>query len=432
MRSFEFLLLFFVYAVWRGDAQVTEPNATLSTRPELGLVECFAVFGGGAGVTNQGISTQIMGDLGTTAADTLVTGFHDHFGCVYTETTLNVGAVSSIIDTAPGTPLACGQEADAETFARATAVAADAQTLWDDLSPGLLPGGSDPGAGQLGGLTLAAGIYEAAGGSFLLTGSDLTLDAQGNASALWVFQAASSLTVGAAGAPRSVILINGAEAGNVFWWVGAAATINAAGGGVMVGTIVSSAGVTFSTSGNAVLTVLDGRAIALHASVTMVNTVITVPPPFTELANCSFQVTNFTFPPPSSSSSSSSSTGLASSSTGLNHSSSTGQNHSSSSGAAGSACASTPCLNGANCTADNDTFVCVCVTGFLGTVCSEIESSAALALWIIIVFPIIGAILLAMLVAWCIRWRRSVQCRDKGADFIAATQAKNLRIIDSL
>ena len=123
------------------------------------------------------------------------------------------------------------------------------------------------------------GIYKAAAGSFMITGSDLTLDGQGDENALWVFQTASTLTVGAPGAPRNIILINGAQASNVFWQVGSAATINAAGGGTMVGTIIASAGVTFSTAGNATITTLNGRALGLNASVTVVNTVITVPAP---------------------------------------------------------------------------------------------------------------------------------------------------------
>jgi hypothetical protein len=45
----------------------------------------------------------------------------------------------------------------------------------------------------------------------------------------------------------------------------------------MVGTIIASAGVTFSTAGNSAVTTLNGRALALSASVTMVNTVINVP-----------------------------------------------------------------------------------------------------------------------------------------------------------
>jgi hypothetical protein len=96
---------------------------------------------------------------------------------------------------------------------------------------------------------------------------------------VWVFQAASSLTVGAPGAPRNVILVGGAQAKNVFWQIGSSATINAAGGGTMVGTIIAAAGVTFSTVGNAAITTLDGRALGLNASVTVVNTVVNVPAP---------------------------------------------------------------------------------------------------------------------------------------------------------
>jgi hypothetical protein len=249
--------------------------------PNLGAASTFGAFGGGAGITNQGINTVINGDIGTTGASTLVTGFHDAGpGCTYTETPLNIGMVNGNIYTAPPPPtVACPSEGTAATFAIATQAASDALAAFNNLSPASRPGGTDPGAGQLGGLTLPPGIYKAAAGSFMITGSDLTLDGQGDENALWVFQTASTLTVGAPGAPRNIILINGAQASNVFWQVGSAATINAAGGGTMVGTIIASAGVTFSTAGNATITTLNGRALGLNASVTMVNTVITVPAP---------------------------------------------------------------------------------------------------------------------------------------------------------
>ena len=250
----------------------------------LGSATPFGGFGGGAGMTNSGTETVINGDIGTTGASTTMTGFHDttvpytqfSAGCIYTETTLNVGTVNGTIDTAPPPPttLTCPDEGTAATFAIATDALADAQTAYNTLAA--MPSTGDPGA-NLGGLTLAPGVWKPAAGSLLITGSDLTLDAQGNANAVWVFQMASTLTVGAAGAPRSVILINGAQAANVFWQVGSAATINAAGGGTMVGTIISSAGTSFSTAGNATVTTLNGRALALNASVTMVNTVINVP-----------------------------------------------------------------------------------------------------------------------------------------------------------
>jgi hypothetical protein len=128
---------------------------------------------------------------------------------------------------------------------------------------------------------LAPGSYSAPGGSFLIEGGDLTLDAQGDANAVWIFQMASTLTVGGPGAaaPQSIILAGGAQPKNVFWQVGTAATINAGGGGTMVGTIIASSGITFSTAGKTDITTLNGRALSLLASVTLVNTVINVPAP---------------------------------------------------------------------------------------------------------------------------------------------------------
>jgi len=245
----------------------------------LGAAAPFGGFGGAAGMTNQGLLTVINGDIGTTGASTLMTGFRDSVGDLYTVTPLNNGLVNGRIFTAPPPPGGAGVGGNAATAAIANQALADANTAFNNLSPAAIPGGVDPGAGQLGGLTLIPGVYQAAGGSFLITGSDLTLNAQGNANAVWVFQMATTLTVGAPAAPRSVILINGAQAKNVFWRVGSAATINGAGGGTMVGTIISSAATTFSTAGNVAIVTLNGRALALNASVTMVNTVINVPAP---------------------------------------------------------------------------------------------------------------------------------------------------------
>jgi hypothetical protein len=115
----------------------------------------------------------------------------------------------------------------------------------------------------------------------MIQGGDLTLDAQGDPNAVWVFQMATTLTVGGPGAafPQSVILANGAQPKNVYWQVGSAATINAAGGGTMVGTIITQTGATISTAGNLNIVTLEGRALSLGAAVTMVNTVINVPAP---------------------------------------------------------------------------------------------------------------------------------------------------------
>jgi hypothetical protein len=244
----------------------------------LGSAAAFGVFGGGAGMTNQGIYTVVSGDIGTTAASTLVTGFHDK-GAVYSQTTLNIGSVNGTIHTATA-------PSGSVPNVIAAAAALAAQTAFDNLSPAALPGWIDVsslggGAGQLGNRTLAPGVYKSAPGSFAIQGGDLFLDGRGDPNAVWVFQTASTLTVGGPGAafPQSIILVNGAQAKNVFWQVGSAATINAAGGGTMVGNIIASSGVTFSTAGNVDIVTLDGRALALHASVTMVNTHINVPAP---------------------------------------------------------------------------------------------------------------------------------------------------------
>ncbi len=256
------------------------PNTASCPAPvALNTAAPFGDLGGTAGTTNQGTLTVVTGSLSSTAtATSSITGFHDSANDIYTQTGSNIGLVTGLIYSC--TVSTTGPTSGAVNPASctiATNALADAQTAYNKLAA--LPGGADPGAGQLGGLTLAPGTYTAAGGSFLLTGTDLTLDGQGNANAVWVFQMATTLTVGAAGAPRSVILINGAQAKNVFWQVGSSATINGAGGGTMVGNILASSAVSFSTAGNAAITTLNGRAVGLNASVTMVNTHINVPAP---------------------------------------------------------------------------------------------------------------------------------------------------------
>ena len=241
----------------------------------------FGTFGGTAGMTNEGILTVINGDIGTTATDTsAITGFTDGVDEYTVVPGVNEGIVNGTIYTcAPSTTGPNSVEVDPVKCAIAEQARLDAETAYLELAG--LPGGPDPGAGNLANLTLAPGTYTAVGGSFMIEGGDLTLDAQGDANAVWVFQMATTLTVGGPGAaaPQSVILANGAQAKNVFWQVGSAATINAGGGGTMEGTIISQEGVSFSTADNVEIVTLNGRAISLGASVTMVNTVINVPAP---------------------------------------------------------------------------------------------------------------------------------------------------------
>jgi hypothetical protein len=91
------------------------------------------------------------------------------------------------------------------------------------------------------------GVYQSLT-SILITG-DLTLDAQGNSSAVFIFQ--SSSTVGtAAGAPppavpTRILLVNGAKASNVFWQAASSATLGT--NTVWQGNIFASADITMNT-----------------------------------------------------------------------------------------------------------------------------------------------------------------------------------------
>jgi hypothetical protein len=243
----------------------------------LGAASSFGTFGGSAGMTNTGIQTRINGDIGSIATGTsMVTGFHDPLD-IYTESPANIGAVNGKIYTCTNSttgPTSAGP--NAASCAIATQARLDAQAAY--LALVAMPPGANPGA-NLANLTLAPGVYTSPSGSFQIEGGNLTLDAQGDANAVWVFQMATTLTVGGPGAaaPQSIILAGGAQAKNIYWQVGSFATINAAGGGTMVGTIISQNGASFSTAGNVNIVTLQGRVLSLGASVTLVDTVINTP-----------------------------------------------------------------------------------------------------------------------------------------------------------
>ena len=249
-------------AIFTTGTLACTPTATVA----LGTIATYGAFGGGAGSTNSGIQTVVNGDLGTTAACSLFTGFHDASN-VYTETTLNIGEVTGDVYCGPPAP------GTTQKLAIATQAAADALTTYNALAA--ITPTVTLNTGELGGRTLLPDTYRPAASTLLLSTGNLTLDAAGDANALWVFQVPTSLTIGLSATPRSVLLINGAQAKNVFWQVGSAARIE--NGSTMVGTIIASAGVTISTAGQTIQTTLTGRAIGLNASVTMVNTTILAP-----------------------------------------------------------------------------------------------------------------------------------------------------------
>ncbi len=216
-----------------------------------------------------------------------MTGFYDTsvapvagvYPCSYTITGSNYGLVNGAIDTAPPPPTgACSSEGTATTFSIATQAALEARNAYNTLQA--LPPGITLATNELGNRTLAPGTYSSAS-FYQITTGPLTLDAQGDPNASWVFQIGSYLTVGTPTASQSVLLINGAQAKNVFWAVGGlpGAVINYGGGGTMVGTVISLPGITVSSPGVAAVTTINGRVLALDASTTLVNTVINVPAP---------------------------------------------------------------------------------------------------------------------------------------------------------
>ena len=189
----------------------------------------FAVLAGST-VTNTG-STVIAGDVGVNPG-TAVTGFPP-------------GLASGAIHKADG--------AAAQAQAALTAGYIDAAGR----------SGGTSVAGDLVGKTFTAGVYKST--SSLALSGDVTLDAQGDPAAVFIFQISSTLTTGSG---SHVILANGANACNVFWQVGSSATLGT--NSVFKGNILALTSITITTGVN-----LQGRALARNGAVTLDSDVIT-------------------------------------------------------------------------------------------------------------------------------------------------------------
>lgn len=215
------LLPILVLGATMGAAQVTVG---------LGTAGNFAVLAGET-ITNTGPTT-ITGDVGLHPGSS-VTGFDS--------VTLN-GALHV-----------------ADAVAQQAKV--DLVTAYDQAA------GSGPAttvATELGGQTLTAGEYNSASGTFEITGT-LTLDAQGDPNAVFVFQMASTLVTASASV---VNVINGANACNVFWQVGSSATLGT--GTVFRGNILALTSIALTTGAS-----IEGRALARNGQVTMDTNTIT-------------------------------------------------------------------------------------------------------------------------------------------------------------
>jgi hypothetical protein len=207
------------------------PTAFAQTAPSLGSAQSFAVLAGST-VTNTG-SSVITGDLGVSPGSA-VTGFPP--GLV----------VSGTIHAADATALAAQNSVTTAYNSLAS------QACTQDLT------GQD-----LGGKTLTAGVY-CFSSSAQLTGS-LTLNAQGNANAVFIFKIGSTLTTASG---SSVVVINGGSVCNVFWQVGSSATIGTTTS--FAGNILALTSITMTTGASA-----TGRDLARNGAVTLDTNTVT-------------------------------------------------------------------------------------------------------------------------------------------------------------
>jgi hypothetical protein len=117
----------------------------------------------------------------------------------------------------------------------------------------------------LGGLNLPPGIYHS-DGALSLTG---VLTLTGDANAVWIFQARSTLDTAVG---SQIVLSGGAKADNVYWAVGSSATLGA--NSIFKGNMMAYASITLNTGAS-----LEGRALAQTAAVTLSDNTITKPSP---------------------------------------------------------------------------------------------------------------------------------------------------------
>jgi hypothetical protein len=207
-------------------------SAQAATAVGLGTASSFVVLAG-TGVTNTGATT-LNGDIGTYPT-TSITGLG----------TITVNGTNHAGD---------GVTQSAKT---------DLAHAYDNAAG---QGPTLPIAAALDGLTLVPGVYNSAS-QVLLNGGALTLDAGGNAAAVWVFQAGSDLIVANG---SSVNMINGAQACNVFWQVGSSASL-----GTSVsfrGTIMAVTSITLATAAT-----VEGRVLARNGTVTLDTNTISSP-----------------------------------------------------------------------------------------------------------------------------------------------------------
>ena len=217
-----------------GMSAFSQSASAATATVDLGTASSYAVLAGST-VTNTGPSV-ISGDLGVSPG-TAVTGF----GGAPNGTVIN------------GVIHAADASAASAQSALTTAYNDAAGRTKTASIPGFIHGAS----------TLGPGVYNAT--SSLDVGGTLTLD--GDASAVFIFQAGSTLVTDTG---TTIKLAGGAQACNVFWQVGSSATLNS--GTTFVGTVLASAMIGVGAGDN-----IMGRVLARTAAVTLIDDTITAP-----------------------------------------------------------------------------------------------------------------------------------------------------------
>ncbi len=206
------------------------------------------------GITNVTGSAITGGNLGVSpAAASFITGFS-----LIADST-NVFSTSSAV-TPPGKIFASNYAAPTPSNLTTSVLAM--QAAYSDAASRTNPDALNLRSGNLGGQTLAPGLYK--WGTSVTIPDNVTL--AGGANDVWILQVSNDLDVSAA---KQVVLTGGARANNVFWQVAGRVTIHA--NAHFEGIILCQTGITLQTNAS-----LTGRALA-QTLVAIDNNAITAP-----------------------------------------------------------------------------------------------------------------------------------------------------------
>jgi hypothetical protein len=250
-----------ILLVVTGSVFVAGGTAVAAPTPVgLGAATDYAIRAG-SGVTNSGATTAITGDLGNSpGAGSQITGL----------TCLPPQVIGTITQVSAGGPTPCTDTNDVLM----TTVENDARTAFNHTSA---LSGATPTVSDLATLSpLVSGLYSFGHDPTSNINGTLTLDAQGDPNAAWIFQASSDLVTATGSTVQFVNAPIGSNlACNVFWTVGSSATINS--GSHFVGTILASASITVGSGATITGRLLAANAAGANGNVTLIDDTIIRP-----------------------------------------------------------------------------------------------------------------------------------------------------------